>query len=95
MFKRVLLALTFVAALGAGGLGMSSHAVAWDDCGGGYGYAYPAYYPSNYGYGYGYGPRAAYYPSYAYPSYYGGYYGGGHHHHRHHDRGGLSVSFGF
>ena len=94
MFKRILLAFTFVAALGAAGLGMSSKALAWHDCGGGYGYGgygYSAYEPSYYGYGYG--PRTAYYPSYRYPVYYYGNFDGGHHHH--HGHSGLSFTFGF
>ena len=94
MFKRIVLALTFVAALGAASLGTSGKALAWHDCHGGYGYRaayYPTYAPY-YGYGYGYAPRVAYYPQ-VYPVYYRGF-DGGHHRHHHHDSG-LSISFGF
>ena len=92
MFKRMLLALTFVAALGAAGVGTSSKAMA-HGCGyGGYGYR-AAYYPTYASYySYGYAPRVAYYPPrYGYPVYYGGFDGG--HHHRHHS--GLTFTFGF
>jgi len=95
MFKRIVLALTFVAALGAASLGTSGKAVAWHDCHGGYGYGYQAaYYPvynTSY-YGYGYAPRVSYYPG-AYPVYYQGFAGG--HHRHHHNDSGLSISFGF
>ena len=94
MFKRILLSLTFVAALGAASLGTSSKALAWDDCHSGYGYQ-AAYYPTYAPY-YGYTPRVAYYPQ-VYPAYYRGYDGGHHRHHRHHRHhdSGLSISFGF
>ena len=99
MVKRVLLAFTFVAALGAAGLGIGSKALAWHDCDSGYGYrgyggyGYSAYYPSHYGYGYE--PRVAYYPSYRYPVYYGNFDGDHHHDHHDHHHNGLSISFGF
>ena len=95
MFKRMLLALAFVAALGAGGLGMSSKAAAHCDDGYGYGSYYRSY-PSYYGYGYG--PRVVSYRNYpAYPVYYGGFRDGYRHHHHHDDddRGRVFVSFGF
>ena len=94
MLKRVLLAFAFVAALGAGGLGMSSKALAWhcdDDYGyGGYG-GYRTYYPSDYGYDYS--PRVSYYRSY--PAYYRDYRFDDDYRHHHHHHSGLSVSFGF
>jgi hypothetical protein len=83
MFKRILLALTFVAVLGAAGLGMSQSANAWW----GRGYYYRPYVVAPYYYGgapyrtYYYGPRyypGTYYysPRYAYyPDDY--YYGAG------------------
>jgi len=103
MFKRVLLSLTFVAALAAAGLGTANKAEAGHGCGyyGGYGgYGYGDYYPSYYGgYGYGHGPRFSYYRVYGHSRYggYGGYYGRGHHGHHghHHGHGGVSFSIGF
>ncbi len=97
MFKRGLLAVTFIAALGAASLGIGSKAMAWSDCGGGVAYSsYPYAYPT-YTVGYaGYAPRLAYYPSVpvrTYPVYYGPSYDRHHHHHDHHN--GLTVSFGF
>lgn len=94
MFRRIVLAFTFVAALGAAGVGMASKAEA-HGCGYGGGYA-------NY-----YGYRNVYYSGYpnAYTPYYAGYgyqpvvvYPGGghrHRHHHHHDyyRGGSGVTF--
>jgi hypothetical protein len=93
MFKRVLLSLTFVAALGAASLGMSSKANAYG-CGYGvYGVGY-GYYPTYSSY-YGY-PGSAIVVRRApiYPVYYG-FDGHRHHHHRHHRHGGIRVSFGF
>jgi hypothetical protein len=94
MVKRTLLALTFVAALGAAGFGLNGNAQAGHGCGygGGYyggGYGYRTFYPSYRPYFTGYGPPA-YYRNY-------GYHGGhGHHgHHGHHDHGGVYFSFGF
>ena len=90
MFKRILLALTFVAALGAAGLGTSGTAMA-HGCGyGGYGYR-TAYYPPVYAsyYSYGYSPQVAYYPSY-YPTVSYVNFGGGHRRHN-----GLTFTFGF
>ncbi len=95
MFKRVLLSLTFVAALGAAGLGIGSNANAWSDCSSGVAYPYPtvAAYP-----GYvTYAPRVAYYPSVpvrTYPVFYG-HVSDGHHHHHDDHHSGLSISFGF
>jgi hypothetical protein len=85
MFKRALLAFTFVAALGAASLGGSTKVLAWGGCDNGYGYAYgyPTYYSSYYA------PRAVYYPRPLVIS---------DHHHHHHDRhhhSGLTLSFGF
>ena len=97
MFKRGLLAVTFIAALGAASLGVGSKAMAWHDCNGGYGYV-AAYPYSPYAYGSAWGPRLAYYPAAVpvvrtYPAYYGRAYD----RHRHHDHyhNGLTVSFGF
>ena len=98
MFKRVLLGLTFVAALGAASFVTTSEASAYGGCGrGGYGGYRTAYYPG-YGpaYGYGYGPRVVAYPG-AYPVYYRGY-DGGRRHHDHHDHyrdNRVTFSFGF
>lgn len=90
MFKRILLALTFVAALGAASVGTTNQAMA-HGCGyGGYGYR-AAYYPGYAPY-YAYPPQVRYYPGSFAPAY-PVYYGGGHRHHRHHD--GISISFGF
>jgi hypothetical protein len=91
MVKRVLLALTFVAALGVAGLGISNTAEAGHGCnrGGGGGY-YGAYYaPAPY-----YGPRVVRRSYYAQPAYYGpssGYFNYG----RYGRRGGYSFSIGF
>jgi hypothetical protein len=97
MLKRVLLGLTFVAALGAAGLGMTSSAQADHRCGyGGYGYR-TAYYPSYHSYygGYDYGPRVSYYRSYGHRGYHGHHRQHYHHGHRDHDRGRVSFSIGF
>ncbi len=95
MLKRVTLALAFVAALGVGGLGITSSASAYGGCHRGF-HGPPPVYRS-----YGYGPRVygrTYYPSY-YRGYgyrgYGGYGGayipfGGRHH-----RGGVYFGIGF
>jgi len=103
MFKRTLVAFTFVVAMGAAGLGIGSKAMAWSDCHSNV-VAYPYdYYPSYSGYAVyrGYAPRVAYYPTYpvrSYPVFYGRTYGRDYdrdyHHHRHHDNG-LTISFGF
>jgi hypothetical protein len=95
MFRRIVLALAFVATLGVAGFGASNRAEAHGGgCyRGGYGGGYGAYYaPYGYG-GYGYGPpRAAYYRGYnPYYSGYGGYGG----YPRHHHDSGVSISFGF
>ncbi len=98
MFKRVVLALTFVAALGAAGLGMSSNANAGHGCG--YGYEYGAYYPSHYG-SWGYGPQISYYRGYDrfhhHDSWHHGHHGHhGHRRHGHHGHGsGVHFSIGF
>ncbi len=91
MFKRIMLAFTFVAALGVVGLGFSSNADAWSDCNNGYAYspyAYPTYAA--------YGPRVVYYPTYPvrnYPVFYG--HVDGHHHHHDHHHNGLVIGFHF
>jgi hypothetical protein len=89
--KRIVLALTFAAALAAGGLAMTSKAEARHDCYddyGWYGYrSYPVYYSD-----WGYYPR--YYHSY-YPRYYDRHYGHGHHGHHHDHHSGLRFSIGF
>jgi hypothetical protein len=92
MIRRVLLAISFVAALGVAGFVATDTAEAHGCRRGGYGGYYGAYYGGGYG---GYYPqviRSSYYP----PIYYGApvYYGGhGHRHHHHHD--GISFSIGF
>ncbi len=92
MFKRSLLAITFMASLGVAGLAASSPAKACD-----YGYGYGGYYPAytTAYYGAGFGPRVAFYPRVypVYPTYYRGFDSGHHHHHDHHD--GVRISFGF
>jgi hypothetical protein len=96
MFRRVLLTLAFVGALGAVGFGVTNAAEAHgyrrgcDYYGGygGYGDYYGGYYP--YVYRSSYYPPAYYGPP-VYRSYYGGY--GGHRHYR--DRGGVYFSIGF
>lgn len=95
MTKRMMLVLTFVAALGFGALGAASPASAHGGCyrGGGHGYG---------GYG-GYGPavtyRSYYGPRYygptVYPSYYRGYSGYGGAYIPLGRRSGLSFSIGF
>ena len=99
MLKRVLLALTFVAALGAAGVGMAGKAQARHDCDYGYGgYGHGGHYPGYYS-SYGYAPRLTYYRSHGYP-HYGRHHHRGHrhgHHHRGHHRGhsGVYFSIGF
>lgn len=94
MFRRVLLVFTFVAALGAAGLGMSSKAMAGHRSHDDYGYSnrYPAY--ATY---YSYGPRAAYYPSRPAYSDFGGYHGRRPYRQgsRHYNDRGVRISFGF
>jgi hypothetical protein len=98
MLKRAFLAFTFIAALSAGGLGLSSAAMAWHDCDDDYGYR-AAYYPSYVGYSYG--PRVSYYQNYpvyyrSYPAYYRDHrFDDDHHHHHGHHHSGMSISFGF
>jgi hypothetical protein len=94
MFKRMLLAVAFVAALGLASLGTTSEASA-RGCGYGYGAGYgyyPTYATSYYGY-----PGSAVVVRRApiYPVYYGGFDGHRRHRHHHHRHGGISVSFGF
>src|SRR3954462_5836421 len=98
MFRRILLALTFVAVFSSIGVGFANKAEAWR---GDWGRPYRSYYyaPRAAYYGpavpyrsYYYGPRyvrpySAYYAYPAYPDYYyNDYYG---------PRGGVSVSFGY
>jgi hypothetical protein len=92
--KRILLALTFVAVLGAAGLGMSSNAAAWHGCNDGYGYGGYGYrsYPSYYG---GWGQSRHYGGYHSRRDYHGDWHGHRGHHHGHHDHGGISFSFGF
>ena len=89
MFRRMLLAISFVAALGVAGFVATDSADAHGNRHG----RHRAYYGNYYGGGYGYYPhvyRSSYYPpTYYGPVYYGGY--GGHCH----DHGGVSISFGF
>lgn len=95
MFKRSLLAVTFIGALALLSLGATPITAHGCDYGyGGYGGYYPNYTTAYYGAGFG--PRLAYYPRVypVYPTYYRGY-DGGHHHHRHHDHDGIRISFGF
>jgi hypothetical protein len=94
MFRRLLLAISFVAALGVAGFvatdSADAHGRGRYHGGHGHGRPYGAYYGGGYGH-YPHVYRASYYPpTYYGPVYYGGY--GGHHHC--HD-GGLSISFGF
>jgi hypothetical protein len=100
MFKRMTLALTFVVALCAAGVGVADKATAYGGCGrgghgGGYGVYYPyygghhGYYPSYYSHGYTYVPPVVYYPGSRHRHH------RHHHHHHDHDRGGVSFSIGF
>jgi hypothetical protein len=92
MFKRILLSLTFVAALGAASLATTNKASA-HGCGyGGYGVGY-GYYPTYASY-YGY-PGSAFVVRRApvYPVYYRGFVPV--HRHRAYRPGGIVVSFGF
>jgi hypothetical protein len=105
MFRRIVLAFTFAAALGAAGFGMASDAKAH---GGGCGYGN---YNSNYGGGYAAfnGYRGVYYGGY--PTYGPSYFATGYtcvppvvyypnvrrhnHHHDHRDHGGITFAIGF
>jgi hypothetical protein len=94
MLKRALLALTFVAALGAAGFGISSQAEAGHGCG--YGYR-SHYYPSHYSHydGYDYGSRISYYRAHERHHRHYDHYPN-HHHGRHHHHGsGVHFSIGF
>ena len=94
MLRRIILALTFVAALGVAGLGMSNTADAWHSCHRGYYGGYGGYSSAYYG-GYPYVYRASYWPRhstfYGPPAYYGGHYGG----HGHYGHSGVHFSIGF
>jgi hypothetical protein len=89
MFKRILLAATFLGVLGVAGFGLTSTASAYDCDYPTYGYR-TAYYPAYVPY---YPPRAA---AYYYPSPYATFRPiviDGHAHHHHHD--GVTLSIGF
>jgi hypothetical protein len=97
--KRILLALTFVVALGAAGFGMTSTAQARHGCYDGYGYGYggygySSYSPVSYYGGWGY-PRHSYYRSHGHRHHRHDGHRGHHHHHRGHNRGGVYFSIGF
>ncbi|MCI0493089.1 MAG: hypothetical protein L0Z07_09145 [Planctomycetes bacterium] len=94
MFKRLFLAVTFLAAFTAAGVGMANYADAHGHRGGCYrgdyyggayhrGDYYRAYYVPDYG-DWGYRPRVHTY--YGDPSYW---------HYRHHDHSGMYFSIGF
>lgn len=93
MFRRMLLAISFVAALGVAGFAATDSAEAHGCRRGGYGGYHGAYYGGGYG---GYYPQAyrSYYPAayYGPPAYYGGRscYGG-----HCHNPGGVYFSIGF
>jgi hypothetical protein len=100
MVRRILIAISFVAALGVAGFAATDADAHGRGRGHGHGHGHGhggprGYYGAYYGGGYGHYPhvyRSSYYPAtyYGGPVYYGGY--GGHHCH---DRGGVSISFGF
>jgi hypothetical protein len=92
MIRRMVLAISFVAALGVAGFAVTDSADAHGRGRyyGGHGRPYATYYGGGYGH-YPHVYRSSYYPpTYYGPVYYGGY-GGGHCH----QPGGLSTSFGF
>jgi hypothetical protein len=84
MVKRIVLAVSFVVALGVAGLTTSSASA--HGCGYGGGYR-AAYYPTYYSY------PVSYYRTPVYPVVYRDF-DDHHHHHRHHGSG-VVVSFGF
>jgi hypothetical protein len=92
MFKRMLLGVTMLAAMGVGGLGINSTAAA-HGCDYGYGdYGYrAAYYPTVVPY---YTPRVVYYPS-SYATFRPIYADSHHHHYDHHHHSGVTLSVGF
>jgi hypothetical protein len=90
MFKRMMLAVTFVAALSAASLGMSGSASA-HGCGPGYAVGYYPSYGTYYYPGSAVTLRTAYYPP-VYPVYFRGGFVGGHHYHHHN---GITLTFGF
>ena len=101
MFKRIMLALTFVAVFSTAGIGFAHKAEAWRSWGGPWGRPYAGYYAPRTVY---YGPavpyRAYYGPRYVrpyYSTYYGGYpvYSDYYPGHYYGPRSGVSVSFGF
>jgi len=85
MFKRMLLAVSFIAALGVAGLATSTASAH-----GGCGYR-TAYYPTYSSY-YDYYPTVSYVRPY--PVFYRGF-DGHHHHHDHHHHSGVVLTFGF
>jgi hypothetical protein len=102
MMRRMLLALTFLAALGAAGVGMANKAEAHDGWGRHRGCGYSSGLATYNGYrGVYYGGYPTYYPS----PFVAGYtyappvvvYPGGRRHHRHrrYDRGGITFAIGF
>jgi hypothetical protein len=89
MFKRMLLGVTMLAAMGVGGLGISSTAAA-HGCDYGYGPAYrTAYYPAVVPY---YDPQVVYYPG-SYATFRPVIVDTHSYHHHHH--GGVTLSVGF
>jgi hypothetical protein len=96
MFKRMMLAFTFLAAMGAVGLGFGSKAAAWDSCNSGYVYPYPYANPYAYPTYAAYGPSFAYYPTgpiRTRPVFYG--HNDGHHHHHDHHHNNFVLGFRF
>ena len=98
MFKRVLLALTFLTAFSFAGVGISETADAWGRWRGGPYVSYYAGPPRAYYYNSYYSPYRTYYRSYYGPGYYrpyyGGYYYGGPGYY-YGPRSGVYVSVGF
>jgi len=88
MVKRIVLAVSFVVALGVAGLATST--VSAHGCGYGGGYR-AAYYPTVYASYYDYPPAVSYHRAPAYPVYYRGFDG----HRHHHRRSGVTFTFGF
>lgn len=96
MLKRILLASTFVAALGAAGLGISNTALARHGCYDDYGwYGHRTYYPAYYDYS----PGFSYYRSFGHRHFHDRHHHHRHRHHHHghhhHGHGGVHFSIGF
>jgi hypothetical protein len=95
MFKRIMLALTFLVTFSVVGVGVTEKADAWGGCRRPYVARYygpPAYYYD------GYVPDRTYYRGFYGPRFYRPYYGGyyyGDSGYYYGPRGGVSVSFGF